>query len=204
MNGVYRNTGKRILDILLALPALIIFIPLMLLIILLLLITGHRRFFFVQKRVGLNEKIFNLVKFRTMTESTDASGKLLPDAKRLTKFGSLLRKTSLDELPQLLNVVMGNMSLIGPRPLLVEYLPLYNDEQKKRHLVRPGITGWAQVNGRNVISWEQKFEYDVWYINHLSFQLDMKIVFLTIKNIVKAEGISQDGQATVEAFTGKK
>lgn len=171
---------------------------------LLLRLTGHKRIFFVQKRVGRNNRIFHLIKFRSMTEATDASGKLLPDDIRLTSFGKTLRKTSLDELPQLINVIKGDMSIIGPRPLLVEYLPLYNEEQKKRHLVRPGITGWAQVNGRNAISWEQKFEYDVWYVNNQSFALDVKIFFLTIKNIVKAEGISQDGQATMKAFTGSK
>ena len=137
-----------------------------------------------------------------MTEAKDAEGNLLPDDKRLTRFGILLRKSSLDELPQLINVLKGDMSIIGPRPLLVQYLPLYNAEQRKRHLVKPGITGWAQVNGRNAISWEQKFELDVWYVQHISFSLDVKIFFRTIRNIVKSEGISQDGQATMEAFKG--
>lgn len=137
-----------------------------------------------------------------MTEAKDADGNLLPDDKRLTRFGILLRKSSLDELPQLINVLKGDMSIIGPRPLLVQYLPLYNAEQRKRHLVKPGITGWAQVNGRNAISWEQKFELDVWYVQHISFPLDVKIFFRTIRNIVKSEGISQDGQATMEAFKG--
>lgn len=204
MNHFYKHIGKRVIDMLVALIALIIFLPVILIIIVLLLLTGHKRFFFVQKRVGLNERIFYLVKFRSMTEEKDPSGKLLPDAKRLTKFGVALRKTSLDELPQLLNVLKGDMSLIGPRPLLPEYLPLYNEQQKKRHLVSPGITGWAQVNGRNVISWEEKFDLDTWYVSHQSFALDMKIFFLTIKNIIKAEGISQQGQATVEAFKGTK
>ena len=183
MSNFYRHVGKRIMDVLIALPAFILFIPVIFLIVLLLLLTGHHRVFFIQKRAGLHEKIFRLIKFRTMTEAKDASGKLLPDEKRLTKFGSFLRKTSLDELPQLLNVLKGEMSLIGPRPLLVEYLPLYNEQQRKRHSVRPGITGWAQVNGRNVISWEQKFEYDVWYAANQSFVLDMKIFLLTIKNM---------------------
>lgn len=183
---------------------LLVFLPVILIVIILLVLTGHKRFFFVQKRVGLNNKIFHLVKFRSMTEQKDAMGNLLPDAKRLTKFGATLRKTSLDELPQLFNVLKGDMSLIGPRPLLVEYLPLYNEEQKKRHLVRPGITGWAQVNGRNAISWEQKFELDVWYVTHQSFSLDCKIFFRTIRNIIKADGISQEGQATMEAFKGTK
>ncbi len=200
----YKAIGKRTLDLLTALTALVVFLPVILLVIILLLLTGHHRFLFIQKRVGLHEKVFSLIKFRSMTETKDAAGKLLPDEKRLTKFGILLRKTSLDELPQLLNVLKGDMSLIGPRPLLVEYLPLYSEEQRKRHLVRPGITGWAQVNGRNVISWEQKFEYDTWYVKHQSFLLDLKIFFRTIKNIVRAEGISQQGQATVEAFTGEK
>jgi lipopolysaccharide/colanic/teichoic acid biosynthesis glycosyltransferase len=139
-----------------------------------------------------------------MTEAKDASGKLLPDDKRLTKFGKTLRKTSLDELPQLVNVIKGDMSIIGPRPLLVEYLPLYNEKQRKRHLVKPGITGWAQVNGRNAISWEQKFELDVWYVANQSFMLDLKIFLLTVKNILNADGISQEGQATMEAFRGTK
>ena len=204
MNLFYKNIGKRIFDILLALPAFFLLSPIMLMVIILLLITGHRRMFFIQKRVGLNDRVFSLFKFRTMTDAKDASGKLLPDAIRLTKAGMFIRKTSLDELPQLLNVILGNMSLIGPRPLLTEYLPLYSMEQRRRHLVRPGITGWAQVNGRNVISWEKKFEYDVWYVDHFSFSLDMRIIALTIKNIIRAEGISQEGQATVEAFTGKK
>lgn len=204
MNNFYKKGGKRIIDLLVAAVALIIFIPVIVIIIILLLITGHRRFFFVQKRVGLNEKIFYLVKFRSMTEFTDAQGKLLPDEKRLTKFGVVLRSTSLDELPQLFNVLAGDMSIIGPRPLLVDYLPLYNAEQKSRHLVRPGITGWAQVNGRNAISWEQKFIFDVWYVSHQSFALDVKIFFLTLKNIVRAKDISQQGQATMQAFTGTK
>ncbi|MFT3909004.1 MAG: sugar transferase [Ferruginibacter sp.] len=204
MNNFYKHIGKRIIDMLVALIALIIFLPVILIIIVLLLLTGHKRFFFVQKRVGLNERIFHLIKFRSMTEEKDASGKLLPDAKRLTKFGAALRKTSLDELPQLLNVLKGDMSLIGPRPLLPEYLPLYNEQQKKRHLVSPGITGWAQVNGRNAISWEEKFDLDVWYVLHQSFLLDMKILFRTIKNTIRSEGISQEGQATMEAFKGTK
>ncbi|MBS1741831.1 MAG: sugar transferase [Bacteroidetes bacterium] len=201
---MYNHFFKRIFDLLIAIIAAIVLLPVMLIVMLLLRLTGHKRIFFVQKRVGRNNRIFHLIKFRSMTEATDASGKLLPDDIRLTSFGKTLRKTSLDELPQLINVIKGDMSIIGPRPLLVEYLPLYNEEQKKRHLVRPGITGWAQVNGRNAISWEQKFEYDVWYVNNQSFALDVKIFFLTIKNIVKAEGISQDGQATMKAFTGSK
>jgi len=182
---------------------LILVFPFILLVALILRLTGHDKIFFVQQRVGLNDKIFHLVKFRTMTDARDEKGQLLPDAKRLTGVGAFIRKTSMDELPQLWNVISGDMSLIGPRPLLVQYLPLYSEEQKRRHLVRPGITGWAQVNGRNVISWEQKFKYDVWYVDHLSLKLDLKIFLRTISNIIKAEGISQEGQATVEAFTGK-
>ncbi len=187
-----------------ALIALIIFLPVMAILIILLLLTGHKRFFFVQKRVGLNNRIFHLIKFRSMTEAKDAAGNLLPDNKRLTRFGAGLRKTSLDELPQLFNVILGDMSIIGPRPLLVSYLPLYNETQQRRHLVRPGITGWAQVNGRNAISWEQKFNLDVWYVANQSFALDLRIFFLTIRNVVKASGVSQEGEATMEAFTGTK
>ncbi len=204
MNNFYKYFLKRVIDMIAALIFLIIALPFMIIIIILLLITGHKRFFFVQKRAGRNEKIFYLVKFRSMTEAKDATGKLLPDEKRLTKFGALLRKTSLDELPQLVNVLKGDMSIIGPRPLLPEYLLLYNEDQKKRHLVRPGITGWAQVNGRNAISWERKFDYDVWYVQHQSFALDAKIFFMTIGNILKAKDISQEGQATMQAFTGTK
>lgn len=204
MHFFYNNFIKRPLDLLVALIALIVFLPVMVILIILLWLTGHKRFFFVQKRVGLNNKIFHLIKFRSMTEAKDAAGNLLPDDKRLTRFGAALRKTSLDELPQLFNVILGDMSIIGPRPLLVNYLPLYSEIQRKRHLVRPGITGWAQVNGRNAISWEQKFNLDVWYVANQSFLLDLKIFFLTIRNVVKASGVSQEGQATMEAFTGTK
>ena len=151
---------------------------------------------------GKNEKVFRIVKFKTMNDKKDKNGDLLPDAERLTKIGSFVRKTSLDEIPQLINVLKGDMSLVGPRPLLVQYLPLYNDQQKRRHEVRPGITGWAQVNGRNAISWQQKFEYDVWYVDHVSLMLDIKILFLTLKKVFIREGISQDGQATAEPFKG--
>ncbi len=159
---------------------------------------------FKQPRPGLNGKIFYVYKFRTMTDERDENGELLPDSIRLTKFGMLLRKLSLDELPQLWNVLKGDMSFVGPRPLLVEYLPLYNERQARRHEVRPGITGWAQVNGRNAISWEQKFEYDVWYVENQSLWLDLKILFLTIKKVFKSEGISQEGQATMEKFKGSE
>ena len=198
----YKNYGKPTLDFIAAFIALVIFLPVIFLIIIFLLATGHKRFFFVQQRVGLNNKIFYLVKFRSMTQATGSNGKLLSDEKRLTKFGTALRRTSLDELPQLINVLKGDMSLVGPRPLLVEYLPLYNEQQKRRHLVKPGITGWAQVNGRNAISWEEKFDFDTWYVANQSFMLDMKIFYLTVKNILKADGISQQGEATMKAFTG--
>lgn len=157
---------------------------------------------FKQARPGLNGEVFNVYKFRTMTDERDEFGELLPDAVRLTSFGKLLRKLSLDELPQLWNVLKGDMSFVGPRPLLVEYLPLYNERQALRHEVRPGITGWAQVNGRNAISWEQKFEYDVWYVENESLWLDFKILLLTIKKVFVSEGISQNGHATMPIFKG--
>lgn len=159
---------------------------------------------FTQLRPGKDGKVFNVYKFRSMTDERDEQGELLPDEIRLTKFGQLLRKLSLDELPQLFNVLKGDMSFVGPRPLLVEYLPLYNARQARRHDVRPGITGWAQVNGRNAISWEQKFEYDVWYVENQSLLLDMKILFLTVKKVFISEGISAEGQATMTKFTGTK
>ena len=202
MKNLYIHFFKRIFDVVVSLAAFICLIPVFIILIILLLITGHRRLFFVQKRVGYREKIFKLIKFRSMTEAKDRDGNLLPDEKRLTSFGKLLRKSSLDELPQLLNVLKGDMSIIGPRPLLIEYLPLYSLEQKKRHLVRPGISGWAQVNGRNAISWDQKFKYDVWYVENISLILDMKILLLTVKRIIKPEGINQSGHSTVEPFKG--
>jgi lipopolysaccharide/colanic/teichoic acid biosynthesis glycosyltransferase len=162
--------------------------------------SGHP--FFTQTRPGKNARLFKVIKFKTMNDHRDATGKLLPDAQRLTPVGKFVRKTSLDELPQLLNVLKGDMSLIGPRPLLVEYLPLYNEKQARRHEVKPGITGWAQVNGRNAISWEQKFEYDVWYVDHCTFSTDVKILLKTIEKVLKGEGINQQGQATAEAFKG--
>jgi lipopolysaccharide/colanic/teichoic acid biosynthesis glycosyltransferase len=158
--------------------------------------------FFIQKRPGLHGRIFKIIKFKTMNDKKDAAGTLLPDAQRLTAIGIFVRKTSLDELPQLLNVIKGDMSIVGPRPLLPEYLPLYTAEQAMRHNVKPGITGWAQVNGRNAISWEQKFEYDVWYVNNISFILDFKIFFLTIKKVFISEGINMEGLVTTEAFKG--
>lgn len=160
--------------------------------------------FFFQARPGKNNCIFTIIKFKTMNDLKDKNGVLLPDEKRLTAIGNFVRKASLDEIPQLINVLKGDMSLIGPRPLLVQYLPLYNEHQKRRHEVRPGITGWAQINGRNAISWKEKFDYDVWYVDHLSFFLDFKIVLLTLKKVFIREGISAQGQATTSAFTGNE
>jgi lipopolysaccharide/colanic/teichoic acid biosynthesis glycosyltransferase len=193
----------RISDILFAFILFIVaLIPIFIIIILLYFKHGASEVFFMQYRPGRNEKIFRLIKFKTMNNKCDASGNILPDAERLTSIGRFIRKTSLDELPQLINVLKGDMSLVGPRPLLVEYLPLYNEHQKRRHEVKPGITGWAQVNGRNAISWKEKFELDVWYVDHCSFGLDMKILWLTILKVFKREGINQAGQATVEKFNG--
>jgi lipopolysaccharide/colanic/teichoic acid biosynthesis glycosyltransferase len=201
---MYRNYLKRLLDFFLSTFAFILASPVFLLVTLLLAIANKGKAFFFQARPGKDEKIFKVIKFRTMTDEKGSDGELLPDADRLTAVGSFVRKTSLDEIPQLLNVIKGDMSLIGPRPLLVQYLPLYNEEQKRRHNVRPGISGWAQVNGRNAISWEKKFEYDVWYVDNLSFLLDLKIIFKTVWKVFKSEGIAQDGEATMEVFMGDK
>lgn len=200
--GFYMNYLKRVVDFIAAFVALLVFLPVMLLVVIMLYVTGHRKVFFTQQRVGKDDNIFTLVKFRSMTEKKDPNGNLLPDEKRLTRFGAMLRKTSLDELPQLYNVLKGDMSLIGPRPLLVQYLPLYSEEQKMRHLVRPGITGMAQVNGRNAISWKKKFEYDVWYVKHASFMVDCKILLTTFKKVLKKEDISPEGFVTPEPFNG--
>ncbi len=193
---------KRILDFFAAAVALVILCPLLLIVALLIAVKLGRPVFFTQKRPGLHGKAFHIIKFRTMTNARDASGNLLPNEQRHTRFGRFLRSTSLDELPELINVLKGDMSLVGPRPLLMQYLPLYNKEQARRHDVRPGITGWAQVNGRNAISWEEKFEYDVWYVDNLSFLLDLKIIFLTIKSVFRREGINQNAQTTMEPFRG--
>lgn len=193
---------KRLLDITVALAVLTLSLPFTLFIMVFLFFANNGKPFFFQRRPGKNGRIFSIVKFKTMNDKKDADGNLLPDADRLTKVGSFVRKTSLDEIPQLINVLKGDMSLIGPRPLLVEYLPLYNETQKRRHEVRPGITGWAQVNGRNAISWKQKFEYDVWYVDNLSLGLDLKIIYLTILKVFKSEGISAEGSATMAKFTG--
>jgi lipopolysaccharide/colanic/teichoic acid biosynthesis glycosyltransferase len=199
---MYVNFIKRCIDIFISLIAIVVLAPIFVVVMLSMILSGHRNLFFVQVRVGKNEKLFKLLKLKSMTDEKDENGNLMPDEKRLTKAGKIIRKTSIDELPQLINVIKGDMSIIGPRPLLVEYLQYYSLEQKKRHLVKPGITGWAQVNGRNAISWNKKFELDVWYVNNLSFILDMKIILLTLLKIVRSEGISQDGQATMEPFRG--
>ncbi len=193
---------KRILDILISMLGLILLSPILLLTAILVCIKLGRPVLFRQKRPGLHAEPFFVYKFRTMTDQKDAEGQLLPDDIRLTHFGKLLRKLSLDELPQLFNVIRGDLSLVGPRPLLMEYLPLYSTEQARRHEVRPGITGWAQVNGRNAISWEEKFKLDVWYVDNQSFLLDVKILWMTLVKVFIREGISQEGQATMEKFTG--
>lgn len=197
-----RLVAKRVMDIILASVALVLAGPVLLAIAAVIRVTIGGPVLFRQQRPGLHGKPFMMIKFRTMSDARDADGKLLPDAERLTRFGKLLRSTSLDELPELLNVLRGEMSLIGPRPLLMQYLDRYSPEQARRHEVRPGITGWAQINGRNAISWEQKFSLDVWYVDHHSLALDLKIMFLTVWKIVKREGISQPGQATMQEFMG--
>lgn len=200
---MYKTFFKPLLDFLLSLTALLVLSPVLLVLTVLLAVANGGQPFFFQTRPGKNGRLFRIVKFKTMNDKTDASGNLLPDGERLTRVGQLIRKSSLDELPQLLNVLKGDMSLIGPRPLLVQYLPLYSLEQARRHEIRPGITGWAQVNGRNAISWEEKFRLDVEYVDQLSFAMDVKIVLKTIQKVFKREGISQAGQATMEYFTGK-
>lgn len=200
---MYRRFFKRVIDFLIVLFVLLFIWPILLIITMWLKIANKGAgAFFTQDRPGKNGKIFKVIKYKTMTDERDAEGNLLPDAERLTKVGRFVRSTSIDELPQLINVLKGDMALIGPRPLLPQYLPLYSPEQARRHEVRPGITGWAQIHGRNAISWTKKFEYDVWYVDHCSFLLDLKIVFLTIKKVFIREGISQEGQATMEFFNG--
>lgn len=199
---VYIHIIKALLDRAVALVAFIILSPLFIILVIRLTIANSGKPFFFQARPGKREKIFKVVKFKTMNDKRDAHGNLLPDADRLTDVGSFIRRTSLDELPQLINVIKGDMSIVGPRPLLVEYLPLYNEEQRHRHDVKPGITGWAQTNGRNAISWEQKFTYDTWYVANISFLLDLKIIFRTLNKVSKSEGISSATSATMEKFTG--
>ena len=195
---------KSLFDKTLALFLIILFLPIYIIVSLLILWKMGSPILFRQKRPGYKEKIFEIYKFRTMTNKKDANGNLLPDEQRLVGVGKFIRSTSLDELPQLFNVLKGDMSFVGPRPLLIEYLPLYNDEQKRRHDVKPGITGWAQVNGRNAISWRQKFEYDVWYVDNQSFVLDMKILWMTFLKVVKRSDISSNSSATMEKFEGSK
>lgn len=201
--GIYEKYIKRILDIICALAALIVFCWLYAIVAVLVRIKLGSPVLFKQQRPGRNEKIFNLYKFRTMTDEKDENGELLPDEVRLTKFGKFLRKTSLDELPEAANILRGDMSVVGPRPLLVRYLPLYNEDQRHRHDVRPGLSGWAQVNGRNTVSWEDKFNYDVEYANHVTFAMDVKIVWKSfIQAFFKHEGISSETSATMEEFKG--
>jgi lipopolysaccharide/colanic/teichoic acid biosynthesis glycosyltransferase len=199
---MYKGIVKRFIDFLAALIGLMLLSPLLLIVTIGLYFANQGKPFFFQLRPGLNGVIFKIVKFKTMNDKKDASGLLLSDQERLTKIGAFVRKTSLDEIPQLINVLKGDMSLIGPRPLLPQYLSLYNDFQSRRHEVKPGITGWAQVNGRNAISWQKKFEYDVWYVDNLSMVIDLKIFFKTIKKVFVSEGINMQGQATAEAFKG--
>tara|TARA_R110000868_G_scaffold347863_4_gene608809 strand:+ start:930 stop:1532 length:603 start_codon:yes stop_codon:yes gene_type:complete len=200
---MYKNKIKRIIDFTASLLGLIVLSPLFLFITMGLFFANQGKPFFFQLRPGKNGAIFKIIKFKTMNDKKDSNGNLLSDVYRLTKIGSFVRKTSLDEIPQLINVIKGDMSLIGPRPLLVHYLDLYSDFQNRRHEVKPGITGWAQVNGRNAISWDKKFELDVWYVDHISFLLDVKIVLKTIQKVVKSEGINAGDAATIEPFNGK-
>lgn len=195
---------KRLFDLLVSLTMLLLLSPLIAVLFVLVRNKLGAPVLFKQERPGLRGKPFYLYKFRSMTDARDSEGNLLPDAVRLTPFGKILRKYSLDELPQLVNVIKGDLSLVGPRPLLMDYLPLYTEEQAKRHLVRPGITGWAQVNGRNAISWEDKFKFDVWYVENQSLALDLKIMMLTFYKVFKSEGVSQDNHATMEKFRGTK
>lgn len=199
---MYNNFIKRILDIIISFTALVILSPLFLVVAVLVRKKLGSPAVFKQKRPGLKGEIFTMYKFRSMTTETDESGNPLPDELRLTKFGEMLRATSLDELPELWNILKGEMSLVGPRPLLVKYLPLYSQQQKRRHDVKPGLTGWAQVNGRNSISWSDKFNLDIWYVDNCSFLLDLKILYMTVKKVISGEDINQEGQATAEDFKG--
>jgi undecaprenyl phosphate N,N'-diacetylbacillosamine 1-phosphate transferase len=200
---MYRHFFKRLFDFVIALVGLIILSPLFLILWIGLLIANKGAgAFFLQERPGKDEKIFKVIKFKTMNDRRDENGNLLPDNERLTKIGRVIRSLSLDELPQLINVLKGDMALVGPRPLLVQYLPLYDDVQRRRHEVRPGMTGWAQINGRNAISWQEKFEHDVWYVDHLSLSLDIKILLKTIEKVFKREGINSETNTTMEPFQG--
>ncbi|WP_417857459.1 sugar transferase [Xanthomarina gelatinilytica] len=199
---MYKYFFKRFFDIIIGVIGLVVFSPFFLIVFVALVFNNKGTPFFFQKRPGKGERLFNIIKFKTMNDKRNGNGNLLPDEQRLTKVGQFVRKTSLDELPQIINLLKGDMSVIGPRPLLPEYLTLYNERQKKRHEVKPGITGWAQVNGRNTISWQQKFEYDVWYVENMSFFLDVKIFFMTFTKVFKSEGINTKNQATTIKFTG--
>ncbi|WP_025739895.1 sugar transferase [Aquimarina pacifica] len=200
---MYSFFFKRVLDFSISFVLLILISPIFLGLILFLTIANNGKPFFVQKRPGKKEKIFSILKFKTMNDDTDANGELLPAEDRITTVGQIVRKTSMDEIPQLINVIKGEMSLIGPRPLIIGYLPIYNEVQKTRHDVKPGITGWAQVNGRNSISWTKKFEYDVWYVNNLSFLLDLKIMGLTVKKVLQKKDVNLSEEVTSEYFNGK-
>ena len=199
---IYSHFFKRFFDLILASIGFIILLPLFLIVWCVLLVKNNGKAFFYQERPGKNERVFRIIKFKTMNDKTDEHGELLPPSDRLTRTGNFVRKYSLDEIPQLLNVIKGDMSLIGPRPLLIRYLPRYNDFQKQRHDIRPGITGWAQVNGRNAISWEQKFEFDVWYVKNMSLLLDIKIIFLTIYTVFKKVGINNANNEIASDFMG--
>ncbi|MBQ2383413.1 MAG: sugar transferase [Oscillospiraceae bacterium] len=201
---MYENFIKRLLDFTLSLLALLVLSPVLLILCILGAVFMKGSPFFTQQRPGRYEKIFRLIKFRTMSCEKDRNGQLLPDEQRLNRYGRFLRSTSLDELPELVNILLGQMSVVGPRPLLVKYLPLYNEEQRRRHLVRPGLTGWAQVNGRNAISWEEKFRLDVEYVDNISFAMDLKVIFTTVGKIFKRECISSETSATMEEFRGTK
>lgn len=201
---IYSRFFKRVIDFLASLVALSVLSPIILILTILLALANNGKPFFFQKRPGKNEKIFTIIKFKTMNDKKDGHGNLLPDMERITKVGKFVRGASLDELLQLVNVLKGDMSIVGPRPLLVDYLPLYNEEQAKRHNVRPGITGWAQVNGRNAISWEEKFKLDVWYVNNISFATDVKILVKTVQKVVQRDGISASEEQTMERFMGTK
>ena len=200
---MYRLFFKRFLDILVSVLVLVLTAPILLVVLGILAFQNKGAVFFFQERPGFNQKAFKIIKLKTMTDAKDSDGKLLPDNQRITKAGKIIRRLSIDELPQLLNVLKGDMSLIGPRPLLFKYMPLYSEEQLRRHDVRPGITGWAQVNGRNSISWTQKFDFDIYYVDHLSFVLDVKILWLTFIKVIRTEGVNQSTDRPMQPFNGK-